>query len=56
MSTQYPNLTDEYIKPMINDMIANYYSNPSKNWMEKIAAINLIHASLIKTYATRGNV
>jgi hypothetical protein len=41
------------IRPMIDNLIASYYQNPKKNWMDKIIAINLIFGSMIKTYAAR---
>ncbi len=44
---------DELIRPMINNLLMQYNQNPSKNWMDKICAINLIFGSLIKTYTTK---
>jgi len=41
------------IRPMIDNLIASYYQNPKKNWMDKIIAINMIFGSMIKTYAAR---
>lgn len=46
-------MLNNYIRPMINNLIASYYQNPKKNWMDKIIAINLIFGSMIKTYAAK---
>ncbi len=44
---------NNYILPMIDNLINNYYQNQNKNWMDKIIAINLILGSMIKTYAAK---
>lgn len=46
-------MLNNYIRPMIDNLIASYYQNPKKNWMDKIIAINLIFGSMIKTYAAK---
>lgn len=48
----YPNLLNNYITPLIYSYLDNYAKNP-KNWMDKIVAINLIFATMIKTFAQR---
>jgi exportin-2 (importin alpha re-exporter) len=49
----YPNVTSEFIRPLINQLLENYHTNPMKNWMDKVVAINLIFATMIKTFAQR---
>lgn len=56
MNKSYPNLTNDYIKPLINRLIDSYYANPSKNWMNKIISINLIFATMIKHFAQRSKI
>ena len=51
-----PNLTINIITPLINSLIESYYNNPTKNWMDKIVAINLIFAVTIKTFAQRSKL
>jgi hypothetical protein len=49
----YPEVTDKYIRPIISEYLELYYSDPKKNWMNKIIALNLIFATMIKTFAQR---
>ena len=46
-------ILNNYIRPLIDSLLASYNQNPNKNWMDKIVAINLIFGSMIKTYAAR---
>ncbi len=52
----YQNLTNDYIKPLINSYLEKYYSNPSGEWMNKVIAINLIFATMIKTFAQKSKI
>jgi exportin-2 (importin alpha re-exporter) len=49
----YNSMINNYIQPLINNLLNNYYSDPNKNWMNKIIAINLIFATMIKTFAQK---
>lgn len=48
-------MPDEFINPMIQKLLNDYYANPSKCWNDKIVAINLIFAMYIKTFAQKSN-
>ena len=51
--THFPNLTEDHLKPMINNYLQSYYADQQKTVMNKIIAINLIFATYIKTFAQR---
>ena len=52
----YPDVNKQIISPKINNFLAEYNADKTKNWNKKLMVINLLFASCIKTFAQRFGV
>ena len=56
INNNFPDVNKMIISPKIIQLLNEYNSDKSKNWNQKLLAINLLFASCIKTFAQRFGV